>query len=161
MFPYKHKDLPIDTTTTTMANPSQDELELVRTVVRAAAVLSQSLLRSDDKGVVAKDDLSLVTVADFAIQGLLCASIHARFPSDRFVGEESAADLRVNPALLDRVWDLLSHATTAFSSPSVTLPRDAEHMCELIDMCGSGTPGGSGAGRAWVFDPIDGTQTFV
>ncbi|KAH7038067.1 putative aminopeptidase [Microdochium trichocladiopsis] len=144
-----------------MSGLFRDELELVQTVVRAAAGLSQSLLRSDDKGVLAKDDLSPVTVADFAIQGLLCASIHARFPTDHFVGEESADDLRGNSTLLNRVWELLSHASTQPSSNAVTLPRNPEHMCELIDMCGHGAPGGPGSGRVWIFDPIDGTQTFV
>ncbi|KXJ94639.1 hypothetical protein Micbo1qcDRAFT_145377 [Microdochium bolleyi] len=146
-----------------MDSPYRDEFELVQAVVRAAAGLSQSLLRSADKGVVAKDDLSPVTVADFAIQGLLCASIHARFPSDGFVGEESADDLRANPALLARVWDLLGTAASSPppSSDPITLPRNPQHMCDLIDLCGNGTPGEPGAGRVWVFDPIDGTQTFV
>ncbi len=45
-----------------------------------------------------KDDLSPVTVADFAIQALLTATIHAAYPEDKFVGgEESAAGLREHP----------------------------------------------------------------
>ncbi|KAI0602950.1 hypothetical protein F4775DRAFT_598125 [Biscogniauxia sp. FL1348] len=140
-----------------MDSPYAREIRVAIGAIQAAARISQSVLAADDKGVVEKDDLSPVTVADFAIQALLTSTMHAAFPGDQFVGEESAGSLRANPALLERVWGLLQqHA----SSSSCQVPASPEQMCEMIDWCGTGTPTGS-SGRVWVFDPIDGTKTFV
>ncbi|KAI1173309.1 carbohydrate phosphatase [Nemania sp. FL0916] len=139
-----------------MDSPYFHELQTALGAVQSAARISQSVLSLDDKGTIEKDDLSPVTIADFATQALLASTMHAAFPSDRFVGEESAADLRENPALLNRVWDLLQSAR---GSSLCKLPESPEHMCEMIDKCGFGEPGS--AGRVWIFDPIDGTKTFV
>ncbi|KAI1433599.1 carbohydrate phosphatase [Xylaria sp. CBS 124048] len=137
------------------------ELGIAIRAVQSAAKLSQRVLKSDDKGTVEKDDLSPVTVADFAIQALLTATIHDAFPDDEFVGEESAAELRENPALLGRVWGLLLELRDDEAKSSCKLPTSPEHMCEMIDKCGNGQPGGPNSRRVWVFDPIDGTKTFV
>ncbi|KAI1851535.1 hypothetical protein JX265_012383 [Neoarthrinium moseri] len=144
-----------------MDSPYAKELQTAINVVQQAARLSQSVISSADKGVVEKDDLSPVTVADFAIQALLAATIHHAFPNDKFVGEESAAELRETPVLLDRVWALLQSLKEAESNSLCKLPASPEQMCEVIDWCGNGVPGGPDSGRIWVFDPIDGTQTFV
>jgi 3'(2'), 5'-bisphosphate nucleotidase len=75
------------------------------------------------------------------------------------VGEESASDLRENPALLERVWGLLVQVSQDEDAATLcTLPKNKEHMCDLIDECGAGAPS---SGRTWVFDPIDGTKTYV
>lgn len=136
-----------------MDSPYRQELLTAISVVQQAAKLSQSLLSSRDKGVIEKDDLSPVTVGDFAIQALLAATLHRAFPDDGFVGEEDAAEVRNNPALLDRIWDLLESqgATDALGTK--------EAVCEMIDLCGNGVP--EVGRRVWVFDPIDGTKTFV
>ncbi|KAI0873373.1 carbohydrate phosphatase [Hypoxylon argillaceum] len=144
-----------------MDGPYSHELQIAIRAVQSAAKISQSVLSADDKGTAAKDDLSLVTIADFAIQALLAASIHAVFPGDRFVGEESAADLRADPRLLRRVWELLLRLRDDEAEALCRLPASPEHMCEMIDRCGLGEPGGPASGRIWVFDPIDGTATFV
>lgn len=137
------------------------ELQIAIRAVQSAAKISQSVLPSEDKGIVEKDDLSPVTIADFAIQALLTATICDAFPDDKFVGEESAADLRENPLLLDRVWGLLLGLRDDEAESLCKLPRSPEEMCEMIDRCGFGEPGGLESGRVWVFDPIDGTKTFV
>ncbi|OTB07262.1 hypothetical protein M426DRAFT_318285 [Hypoxylon sp. CI-4A] len=144
-----------------MDSPYSKELQVAIGAIQSAAKLSQAVISVDDKGVIEKDDLSPVTVADFAIQALLAASVHHVFPDDKFVGEESAADLRANPALLDRVWGLLQRLKDDEAKSLCKLPVSPEQMCEMIDWCGFGEPGGSSAGRVWVFDPIDGTKTFV
>ncbi|KAI2465535.1 carbohydrate phosphatase [Annulohypoxylon bovei var. microspora] len=144
-----------------MDSPYSKELQVAIGVIQSAAKLSQAVISVEDKGVVEKDDLSPVTVADFAIQALLTASIHHAFPNDKFVGEESAADLRSNPVLLDRVWELLQRLKDDEAKQLCKLPASREEMCEMIDWCGFGEPGGPQAGRVWVFDPIDGTKTFV
>lgn len=162
-----------------MDSPYTKELQVAISVVQRAAVLSAHILRQaqehghgdidkEDMGVVAKDDLSPVTIADFAIQALLTCTIHHVFPSDKFVGEESADALRENPALLEGVWAALEHtksqnqppaAGETETSPVVHFPETRERMCELIDWCGNGHP--NVGGRVWVFDPIDGTENFV
>lgn len=144
-----------------MDSPYARELQTAADAIQQAAKLSQSVISAADKGVIEKDDLSPVTVADFAIQALLTATIHHAFPEDRFVGEESSKDLRDNPALLDRVWDLLQRLRDAEAQGLCALPASPDQMCEMIDWCGLGVPGGPDSGRVWVFDPIDGTQTFV
>jgi 3'(2'), 5'-bisphosphate nucleotidase len=144
-----------------MDSPYSKELQTAICVIQQAAKLSQSVISAEDKGVIEKDDLSPVTVADFAIQALLTATIHHAFPDDKFVGEESAADLRDNPALLDRVWALLQRLKDEEAKSLCKLPASPEQMCEMIDWCGFGIPGGLESGRTWIFDPIDGTQTFV
>jgi 3'(2'), 5'-bisphosphate nucleotidase len=136
-----------------MESPYRPELLAAIKAVQQAARLSQSLISSRDKGTIEKDDLSPVTVGDFAIQALLAAALHNAFPDDGFVGEESAAELRESPVLCNRVWK----AVNEFAE---VVPESEERMCELIDWCGNGTPS-QGTKRVWVFDPIDGTKTFV
>ncbi|KAI0526285.1 carbohydrate phosphatase [Xylaria bambusicola] len=144
-----------------MDSPFSHELQIAIRAVQSAAKISQWVLSSDDKGTVEKDDLSPVTIADFAIQALLTSTVYAIFPDDKFVGEESAAELRDNPLLLNRVWELLLRLQDDEARSLCKLPRSPEEMCEMIDRCGFGEPGGSESGRIWVFDPIDGTKTFV
>jgi 3'(2'), 5'-bisphosphate nucleotidase len=131
------------------------EVDVAIGALQRAAQLSQSIVSAKDKGVIEKEDLSPVTVADFAVQALLTASIKDAFPDDCVVGEEDAGDLRKNSVLLERVWELLTRVEGA---AGCKLPATREQMCDLIDECGSSSPG---PGRTWVFDPIDGTKTYV
>lgn len=160
-----------------MDSPYTKELKLAIAAVQAASTLSALVLSQaqaqaaqdaqgdrpsqQELGTVSKDDLSPVTIADFAIQALLTSTLHAAFPDDRFVGEESADALRANPALLERVWQALQaiRVDSATVPSNVTFPDSPERMCELIDWCGEGLP--HATGRVWVFDPIDGTENFV
>ncbi|GKT87543.1 inositol monophosphatase family protein [Colletotrichum tofieldiae] len=143
-----------------MDGPYARELATAIAAIQHAAKLSRRVLVASDKGVVTKEDLSPVTVADFAIQALLTSTLHAAFPDDKFVGEESAADLRENPKLCESVWALLQQVASEKDEDSLCkLPASPEEMCDMIDWCGLGDP--SPTGRFWVFDPIDGTKTFV
>ncbi|KID85289.1 myo-inositol-1(or 4)-monophosphatase [Metarhizium guizhouense ARSEF 977] len=143
-----------------MDSPYAQELATSFGALRKAAQLSQSIASAADKGVLEKDDLSPVTVADFAIQALLIATFRHAFPGDRFVGEEDASGLRRNELLLSRVWDLL-RAIRHDGDEDASPVQSREHVCQLIDLAGSTAPGGKGSGRTWVFDPIDGTRTYV
>lgn len=131
-----------------MDSPYRRELTVAFGALQKAAQLGQSIISSDDKGVIEKEDLSPVTVADFAIQALLIATFKNAFPDDSFVGEEDSSSLRANEALLERVWGLLD----------TERPASRQHMCRLIDEAGTSSPG---VGRTWVFDPIDGTKTYL
>ncbi|KAL1864820.1 hypothetical protein VTK73DRAFT_5632 [Phialemonium thermophilum] len=164
-----------------MDSPYRKELEVAISAVEEAARISQSVLvaaattpgspssslpyKQPRVQAHEKDDLSPVTVADFAIQALLTARVRAAFPDDTsFVGEEDAGALREDPQLLGRVWELLRSAA---GKDEKIASREA--LCDLVDLAGRGTPsnGGSNGGgegssrRVWVFDPIDGTKTFV
>jgi 3'(2'), 5'-bisphosphate nucleotidase len=152
------------------AQPYSAELALALRVVHNASLLTKSVLRSLSNNVSAetKADSSPVTIADFAAQALLISTLHAAFPSDAFLGEESAAALRENDALAERVWELvqraqdLAHASTPANGepqPALTFPASKAQMLEAIDRGGSGET--THAGRVWVMDPVDGTATFM
>ena len=153
-----------------MKGPYAEELEVAISVLQATAKLSQhilSLKKLKNKGTVQKEDLSPVTVADFAIQGLLSTTFRRAFPADGVVGEESASQLRKDLILLENVYELVrmvagdddEEELFADVDKKVSVPGSREEMCNLIDECGASVP--SAKGRTWVFDPIDGTKTYV
>ncbi|KAH7085034.1 hypothetical protein BKA63DRAFT_8479 [Paraphoma chrysanthemicola] len=158
--------------------PFASELQTALQAVHAASQLTKSVLRSlkNNVGAETKDDDSPVTIADFAAQALLICTLHAVFPDDRFIGEESADALRRNEALADRVWNLVLRAKErAYAQQDgkgdVQMPREGadalvrgfpaskEEMFERIDAGGKGQV--TGQGRVWVMDPVDGTATFM
>ncbi|KAK1779348.1 hypothetical protein QBC45DRAFT_411392 [Copromyces sp. CBS 386.78] len=163
-----------------MDTPYATEVSIATPVIQLAARISKHVLASANKGTIEKaEDLSPVTVADFAIQAYLTKVLSSSFPTDSFVGEESAAALRANPDLLQRVYDVIHECIDQVSSTSGDeknesqneiaevvkrgTPESKEQVCELVDRCGDGGKDGLSAdsGRTWVFDPIDGTKTFV
>lgn len=155
----------------TSQQPYAAELDLALHAVHNASILTKSVLRSLKNHVSAetKADSSPVTIADFAAQALLISSIHAVYPSDSFLGEESADALRDNDALADRVWELVLRAKTLHAERSRTseaqgaqtlkFPESKEDMFDLIDLGGKGEE--TDKGRVWVMDPVDGTATFM
>lgn len=62
------------------------------------------------------------------------------FPDDHFLGEESATELRRNPALCDEL-------------------KGKNDMLRYIDLGGEGM--GGPESRVWMLDPLDGTATFM
>jgi 3'(2'), 5'-bisphosphate nucleotidase len=155
--------------------PYSVELDSALGAVHAASILTKSVLRSlsNHVGAETKADDSPVTIADFAAQALLISALHAVFPEDRFIGEESADALRQNEALADRVWQLVLRAKedayvrqdgtgeVQHGAEALTLsfPASKEEMFKRIDMGGKGEV--TGQGRVWVMDPVDGTATFM
>ncbi|KAF2127200.1 carbohydrate phosphatase [Dothidotthia symphoricarpi CBS 119687] len=148
-----------------MATSYSPELALALRAVHSASILTKSVLRTLKNNVSAetKPDSSPVTIADFAAQALLIAALHAVFPSDTFLGEESADALRENEGLADRVWDLVQRHRMSDAHgqdvEALTLPRSKEDMFDLIDRGGKATK--TSEGRVWVMDPVDGTATFM
>ena len=149
------------------SQPYSAELNLALRAVHNASVLTKSVLRSLKNHVSAetKADSSPVTIADFAAQALLISSIHAVYPLDSFLGEESADALRSNDTLAERVWDLVVQAKELHVSGSqsglvqLRFPESKEEMFDLIDLGGKGEQ--TREGRVWVMDPVDGTATFM
>ncbi|KAF2013676.1 carbohydrate phosphatase [Aaosphaeria arxii CBS 175.79] len=160
------------------------ELNHALQTVYLASHLTKSVLRSLNNAVSAetKADSSPVTIADFAAQAIIISSLHAAFPDDLFVGEESAEQLRQDDDLAVRVWELVERArvildsisrSTALSSLTgeegrgaeegkavdIHLPADKAEMLSTIDLGGTTTQ--TRSGRVWVLDPVDGTATFM
>ncbi|KAK4198651.1 hypothetical protein QBC40DRAFT_283294 [Triangularia verruculosa] len=141
-----------------MDSPLHHELTVALGLARQAALISQTVLseffltqQKSEVDSLTKTDFSPVTVADFAIQALLAGALIQEFPDDALVGEESADELRDNPQLLQQVATVLKVADGWHA-------RDESHVCDVIDLC---TLEGQGKKRTWVFDPIDGTKTFL
>ena len=101
---------------------------------------------------VTKDDLSPVTVADYAVQAIVALSLAESLDTQDLliVGEEDAAGLRteeqtyIRKAVLQAVQSWKPHVTE-------------EEMLEAIDDCDHD---GSSDGF-WALDPIDGTKGFL
>ena len=142
--------------------PFAQELRIATAAVQKAARLTQTVaqaLRGQPDAALDKPDATPVTVADLGAQALLVAALQDAFPSDAFLGEESAAMLRADAALAARVWRLVSATGVEDGADEVAAPRDQAHMMDLIDLAGKGE--GGCTGRCWVMDPIDGTATYL
>ena len=95
-------------------------------------------------------DSTPVTAGDFAIQGLVSAALQAKFPEDRFKGEEDAGYLRDDEALRG----LALRLCTEFGGPS-----DETAFIDAVDR--GLEPNRGKSERVWVLDPIDGTKGFM
>lgn len=140
--------------------PYAPELTTALSAIHSASLLTKSVLRSLNHSVSAetKADDSPVTIADFAAQAILISQLHAAYPDDKFVGEESADALRQNEQLAERVWELVVRAKDA-GGDETAFPKTKEAMFDLIDLGGKNDV--TGEGRVWVMDPVDGTATFM
>lgn len=164
------------------------ELSLALHTIHTASLLTKRVLHSLQNNVAAetKADDSPVTIADFAAQALIISALHAVYPSDTFLGEESADQLRQNEHLAERVWALVQHAkelvnvgpagvaassdvqhvqedgrevaAAAAARGELTFPASKNEMLDVIDL---GTSKQTNQGRVWVMDPVDGTATFM
>jgi len=131
--------------------PGRNELEVATAAVRRAAEVcrqAQAELGAGDSR--RKSDRSPVTIADFASQALICASLQEAFPDEPVVGEESASALRSDADLRRRVVVLVEGALGEAVG--------AERVLDWIDR---GTAERPANGRFWTVDPIDGTKGFL
>ncbi|HEY5657054.1 MAG TPA: 3'(2'),5'-bisphosphate nucleotidase [Myxococcota bacterium] len=123
-------------------------VQAVRAAAHACRAVQQRLAEPES---LEKADKSPVTVADFASQAIVCASLQARLPGDRVVGEESARALRKGPQ------EDLRAAVVATVRGQLKRDVDAEQVLVWIDL---GAAEASGE-RFWTLDPIDGTKGFL
>lgn len=131
-----------------------NELKVATAALRQAAVVCsavQDSLGSADK--LQKQDLSPVTVADFASQAVICAALAAGSSVDRVMAEESATELRkaeretLRANVVAQVRSVLGQ-TVAQSE-----------VLDLIDR-GAWRPD-TPTQCYWTLDPVDGTKGFV
>lgn len=140
--------------------PRRDDVLFALAAVRRACQVTATLQPdSDDQqdtaktisttiSTVEKEDLSPVTVADFAVQGQILHSLNMKFPNDVFIAEEDSTSLQRDDHLCQQV------ATAAL------LSRD--ELLTAIDLGKSYQDWNSHRpSRVWVLDPIDGTRGFL
>lgn len=146
-----------------MTSRFQKELDIACAAVQHCAVLTKQLQKDtlSQDSQISKTDFSPVTIGDFASQALLTSAVHGAFPTDNFLAEESADDLRQNAALMNKVWALTESVKPAFEAnvPSLATPATQGDLLRFLDW--GGKRESSNEGRTWVFDPIDGTATFL
>ncbi len=133
-----------------MARRYERERRVALEGVRAAGRLCQGVRAGVDPGVLVKDDLSPVTVADYGSQAVVCRFLEAAFPDDPVVGEEDAAALR-EPDNRETLAQVVGHVRTVDSE------ADEQSVLRTIDHGGHH----EGARRFWTVDPIDGTKGFL
>jgi 3'(2'), 5'-bisphosphate nucleotidase len=77
-----------------MIDTNTPEIKFAMRAVRQAAQLVQQIQSEMVHAHLTKEDLSPVTVADFASQALIASQLATAFPNDPLVAEEDAAALR-------------------------------------------------------------------
>ena len=120
-------------------------LDAVQKASRLCRAVQQRLVAGST---LEKGDKSPVTVADFGAQAVVSHLLALEFPHDPLVGEEDAADLRLNEGMRAKVVE------------SVRSVLPDLHEDQVIDAIDRGVHEGGG-GRHWTLDPIDGTKGFL
>jgi 3'(2'), 5'-bisphosphate nucleotidase len=131
-----------------------NELNVAIAAVRKAAVVCsavQDFLASADK--LQKQDQSPVTVADFASQAVICASLADGSSVERVMAEENAAELRKAERAILRA-RVIEQARLSLGQ---TIAES--EVLDFIDR-GAWRPDTPNQ-RYWTLDPVDGTKGFV
>ncbi len=121
-----------------------------RAVSDACAVCRQVQRGLDRLRAITKDDLSPVTIADFASQAVVAHVLSQRLGRIRLVAEETSDFLRQDEHIL--------HLEAAVAAAQEVWPDvDEAALLDAIDL------GAGDAGHAafWTLDPIDGTKGFL
>lgn len=135
-----------------MSSARQSEMAAaIAAVTRATGVCQTVQRQMVDAQTIAKKDRSPVTVADFASQAIICATLAEAFPSDAVVGEEDAAVLREDEQVQVR------QTVVRYATDGLGKQASADEVLAWIDR-------GASVGdeeRYWTVDPIDGTKGFL
>ena len=124
-------------------------LAAISQVITVASMIQTNQSRDTQ---LAKEDRSPVTVADFAVQALVCYMLNQYFPDLPIVAEESSAKLS-KPENRDMLNQVIEYCTPYCNSrDNLTF----ESLSGLIDR-GQSQPGE----YFWTLDPIDGTKGFL
>ncbi|KZT30246.1 3(2),5-bisphosphate nucleotidase HAL2 [Neolentinus lepideus HHB14362 ss-1] len=145
------------------------EEQVAVAAVRRACVLTSSVFNKLVKNeTLVKGDKSPVTVGDYSAQAVVNTILGRAFPDDPIVGEEDAADLRIESGtvLKNRIVELANEALTSELGIGEKAewglgPGQSRTPDELLDAIDRGTYGGGRTGRMWTLDPIDGTKGFL
>ncbi|MEA3366374.1 MAG: 3'(2'),5'-bisphosphate nucleotidase, partial [Candidatus Hydrogenedentes bacterium] len=125
------------------------EIQFVMEAVRSGALLAREIEREMVEPALTKDDRSPVTVADFAVQGLIGSLLEKEFATMALVAEEDSTQLRqpaaetMSARVAEYVGRRVPHATP--QTVYTWIDRGNAEPCE----------------RFWSLDPIDGTKGFL
>ena len=138
-------------------------LAAVHSASRAALSLQRDIARTkaayqkeDATSTISGSSFSPVTAADVMVQVLILSSLSQAFPADRFIAEETGAEmLAAGEGTRSAVL-----AAVAAHSPTPINEMDA---IAALDLGRTGLDDGwsSKGGRTWVLDPVDGTKGFL
>jgi 3'(2'), 5'-bisphosphate nucleotidase len=142
----------------TMDRLYEHEQAVAIRAVREAARLCRAVQAEISPEVLAKQDKSPVTVADFGSQALICRELAEAFPNDPVIAEENADELRrpENAPLLGKV-GMHVRAVRSVSTEISAIDFGGEQICRWIDHGSSDRY----QERFWTLDPIDGTKGFL
>jgi HAL2 family 3'(2'),5'-bisphosphate nucleotidase len=133
-------------------NNLDSELRTAVSAVRCAARICEAVQRQLVTAMtLEKKDKSPVTVADFASQAVVCATLERALPGDPVVGEEDAGELR--SAAQERLRSEVVAQVDSVWGENV----DASRVLDWIDRGGAD----ASQSRYWTLDPIDGTKGFL
>lgn len=144
-----------------MAECYDSERRIAELAVQKAVIVTKKVLQLVEKGELIKGNKTSVSLADFAAQALLVATIHHSFPDDIIVGEEDTSLLKKNPELVDQIWRLVGSSRLDDDECEKLLhsPESTEDMVKSIDL--GGTSYGGPNGRVWMIDPVDGMKGYL
>lgn len=119
----------------------------------ASALCARAQGRLVGGDTLTKSDDSPVTVADFAAQAVVCATLVDALGDVVMIGEEDANDLRSSERA-----ELLAGVTELVRGQRVGASSD-----DVLDWISTGGTADRAAssGRYWTLDPIDGTKGFL
>ncbi|MBZ0309097.1 MAG: inositol monophosphatase family protein [Anaerolineae bacterium] len=124
------------------------ELTTAQTAARRAAVVCMTVYDTLVQA-AAKAGREPVTIADYASQAIINATLKAAFPDDQIMGEEHGSDF-------SRVLsDSQRQQVAEFAGQALNRSLTESEVKNLLD----NTDGNSG--RTWIVDPIDGTKGFL
>ncbi|MEW5908893.1 MAG: 3'(2'),5'-bisphosphate nucleotidase [Thermodesulfobacteriota bacterium] len=127
-----------------------NEIDAGVDAVAEASILCRKIQRSLNRfPSLKKEDLSPVTVADFASQALIISRIRKRFPTDVILGEENSILLRTNTEYSKEILFFLHDHMKKIS---------VNDLWEIVDQ---GKSDLASTDRFWVIDPVDGTKGFL
>jgi len=124
----------------------ENGLHAIAMAMAMASAIQKEMTSGDT---LTKSDRSPVTIADFAVQALVCNILHTNFPGIPIVGEEDSHVIS-KPENRD-VFAKIAHYLQQFDAP-----LNKKWICDCVDL-GGAEPDGT----FWTLDPIDGTKGFL
>jgi 3'(2'), 5'-bisphosphate nucleotidase len=118
-------------------------------VKRAVSVCRHAVESISRMKAIEKEDRSPVTVADFAVQAIVCRILRQAFPGEAIVGEEKPEILEKHPDTGRQILNLLRHRS------------EIDSLQAIIEAVGSAAGEPDSGKRFWTIDPIDGTKGFL
>ncbi|XVF70369.1 hypothetical protein PTKIN_Ptkin11bG0156500 [Pterospermum kingtungense] len=145
------------------------ELDLAVRIVHMACSLCQKvqqrLISTASEQVLAKDDDSPVTIADWSVQAIVSwlLSEFLEGPNVCIVAEEDVQTLSKSDAagLLAAVVNTVNECLVEAPKYGLQCPKKAPGTSKILEAISRCNSTGGPTGRHWVLDPVDGTLGFV